>query len=453
VSDSKIYDNDLSFNSGWGLALWRCNRNVISRNACDFCVRGYSHGVYNRGQDSAGILMFEQNCENVIAENSATHGGDCFFGFAGREALGEDWLEKQRAQLRQQTGEQHVDNLIKLRPEVIEQHRRRGNNDNLLIKNDFSYAPAHGIEMTFSFGNRFIANRMVANAICGVWGGYSQDTLIAGNEFVGNGEMGYGLERGGVNIEHGKNNRIVHNTFRENKCGVHLWWDEDKPFLKTPWAHANGVESRDNLIAANEFSGEQVVFHFRGPSQVTLGPNEIRGAGKDVEADPDSEVIRKPDLTVEPFKLPDYPVYGKTRPIGARRHLRGRQNIVMTERGPWAHASPLIRVVKSTGRSIVYDLHQMPDPPEVTVTGEQVRGLLARSEQQGVAPQYTIESIAPGVHPYVMRVRSGDFAQEIKGTLVNATWNATFFSALATTPLGYTFSASSGVGTNVQCRL
>ena len=30
VSDSKIYDNDFSFNSGWGIALWRSSRNVIS---------------------------------------------------------------------------------------------------------------------------------------------------------------------------------------------------------------------------------------------------------------------------------------------------------------------------------------------------------------------------------------------------------------------------------------
>ncbi len=89
VTNSKVFDNDFSFNSGWGIALWRSSENVVSRNAADFCVRGYSHGVYNRGEDSAGILMFEQCCRNVIAENSATHGGDCFFGYAGREALGE----------------------------------------------------------------------------------------------------------------------------------------------------------------------------------------------------------------------------------------------------------------------------------------------------------------------------------------------------------------------------
>jgi len=229
VDDSKIYDNDFSFNSGWGIAMWRSSRNVISRNAIDFCVRGYSHGVYNRGQDSAGILMFEQNHDNVIAENSATHGGDCFFGFAGREALGE-------------VGQHPLD-----------WYKRRGNTNNLLINNDFSYAPAHGIEMTFSFGNRFVGNRMVENAVCGVWAGYSQDTLIAGNQFEGNGEMAYGLERGGVNIEHGKDNRIVYNRFKNNKCGVHLWWDEDTGFAQRPWGKANGVESTGNLVAGNEF--------------------------------------------------------------------------------------------------------------------------------------------------------------------------------------------------------
>ena len=43
-----IYDNDFSFNSGWGIALWRSSRNIVARNRCDWCVRGYSHGVYDR---------------------------------------------------------------------------------------------------------------------------------------------------------------------------------------------------------------------------------------------------------------------------------------------------------------------------------------------------------------------------------------------------------------------
>ena len=233
VTASKVYDNDFSFNSGWGIALWRCARNVISRNAVDFCVRGYSHGVYNRGQDSAGIFVFEQNNENVFAENSVTHGGDGFFGFAGREALGE-------------IGEHPV-----------EWYKRRGNTDNLLIGNDFSYAPAHGIENTFSFGNKYLKNRIVGNAICGVWAGYSRETLIAGNEFEGNGEMGYGLERGGVNIDHGGDNLILHNSFVRNKCGVHLWGGANPDFDKRNWAKANGYASTGSVIAGQHLRGRQ----------------------------------------------------------------------------------------------------------------------------------------------------------------------------------------------------
>jgi hypothetical protein len=45
VNESKVYDCDCSFLSGWGLAMWRSNKNVISRNAFDFCIRGYSHGL------------------------------------------------------------------------------------------------------------------------------------------------------------------------------------------------------------------------------------------------------------------------------------------------------------------------------------------------------------------------------------------------------------------------
>ena len=76
VEGSEIYDNDCSFLSGWGIAMWRSSSNTVCRNSLDFCIRGYSHGVYNRGQDSAGLLMFEQCSGNVVALNSITHGGD-----------------------------------------------------------------------------------------------------------------------------------------------------------------------------------------------------------------------------------------------------------------------------------------------------------------------------------------------------------------------------------------
>src|SRR5688572_20819934 len=66
----KIYNNDFSFNSGLGIGMYRSSYNTIAYNKINFNVRGYSHGVYNRGQDSAGILIYEQSSNNLFYKNS-----------------------------------------------------------------------------------------------------------------------------------------------------------------------------------------------------------------------------------------------------------------------------------------------------------------------------------------------------------------------------------------------
>lgn len=403
VNDSRIYDNDFSFNSGWGIAMWRCNRNVISRNACDFCVRGYSHGVYNRGQDSAGILMFEQNYENNIAENSATHSGDGFFGFAGHEALG-------------QTGNHPPD-----------WYKRRGNNKNLLIGNDFSYAPAHGIEMTFSFGNIFYGNRLVENAICGIWGGYSQDTLIAKNDIQGNGEMAYGLERGGINIEHGIANRIIENTFVNNKCGVHLWWAAPGDLANKPWAKANSTESKDNVITRNTFSGDTLAYHFRGPSEVTLGRNVFTDVEEKMKKEDAVIIHNASNSGVPPIPRPEYQVFGSKKPVGARQHLYGRHNIIMTNWGPWDHTSPLIRIIQDNGDFIQYGLHKITRNTTITLEGRNIKGVLSQSKDSEKIDTYTISATQAGIHPYRLQVESNEFEEQLDGTLISTVWDVTFF--------------------------
>src|SRR5690606_19940691 len=143
-NDSMIYGNDFSFNSGIGIGMYRSSRNKVMNNRVIFNVRGYSHGVYNRGQDSAGILVYEQSNENLFYNNNVTHGGDGFFLWAGQSTM--------------ETGE-------------------GGCNDNLLVGNDFSYAPTNGIEVTFS-RNHIFGNR-IFGCDHGIWGGYSYDTRIA----------------------------------------------------------------------------------------------------------------------------------------------------------------------------------------------------------------------------------------------------------------------------------
>lgn len=401
VNNSKIYDNDCSFISGWGLGLWRSSKNIITRNAFDFCVRGYSHGVYNRGQDSAGIFMFEQCCDNVLAENSVTHGGDGFFGFAGREALGEATP-----------------------PSSDFDYKRRGNNNNLLIDNDFSYAPAHGIEMTFSFGNKFIRNRLVENAICGVWGGYCQDTLIEGNLMEGNGQGAYGLERGGVNIDSGRNNWIVKNTLKNNACGVHLWGPANKAFVERAWGKANQPASVNTVIAFNTFDGDKLAIQLRGENEVSLESNTFKGVGKEVDASPKSKVEKH--AHVRDFETPKYEVYGQTHPVGARKQLRGRQNIIMTEWGPYDFTDVLLYPKRVSGSETATLRVLGPSAGKFTVV--KVDGDVKVSPTGGELPgKLTVTAPGPGFHPFTVEVEAGGKTLKAGGSLLWADWDVKFY--------------------------
>lgn len=442
VTDSKVYDNDCSFLSGWGLAMWKSSRNVISRNAFDFCVRGYSHGVYNRGQDSAGILFFEQNHDNVIAENSATHGGDGFFAFAGREAMGEHWLNTERERLKRETGRENVDDLIVIPAEVLERVKRNGNTGNLLINNDFSYAPAHGIEMTFSFDNAFIGNRLVENAICGVWGGYSQDTLIAGNEFIRNGDMAYGLERGGINIEHGIGNRILDNTFIENKAGVHLWWDADDGLMNLPWSKANHPDfptnedgsvkltarvermlpSARNLIANNTFEGDTVALHLREANSTNFVNNVIEGIERPIDST-NSEMFSDPEVDLS-WEKPAYPVYGETRPVGARKELRGRDKIIITEWGPYDWTGPYVQRLADPVQGHEWRLLGNARLLETSAYG----GVTTIVEERDGRPLIRIlPKLFGAVSPYTLTVRTTEGTITREAVVVNTRWTVRVF--------------------------
>ena len=429
VNGSRVYDNDASFLSGWGLALWRSSENVITRNRFDFCVRGHSEGVYNRGQDSAGILFFEQCSGNLVAQNSATHGGDGFFGFAGVEALGQETP----------------------RDEGFD-HTRAGCNDNLFIHNDFSYAPAHGLEMTFSFGNVVIGNRFVENAICGIWGGFSQDTLIAGNLFDGNGGMPYGLERGGVNIEHGARNLIVENRFVNNRAGVHLWRDDPGAIPGLPWGVANYRGVAENVIAGNAFAvndgprpfwnvgeGERrVVYHLRSDE-----PGSFRGTrifGNTYELAGDRALRLRNDDGVEidgratafSWEAPAYEALGEQAAVvirdgvahSTRGHLRGRDKIVMDEWGPWDHESPMVRLVSDDGGWRRYDVLKAGPGLSVEVEGDRVL-----SNVKDIAGGKRVSVFTPaGLHAYRIALSAGDWSHEISGSKLRIWWSGRVFS-------------------------
>lgn len=396
VQESEIFDNDCSFLSGWGIALWRSDGNLISRNALDFCVRGYSHGVYNRGQDSAGLLLFEQCNRNVAIENSITHGGDGIFGFAGREAL---------------AGKAPA-----------------GCNDNLFAFNDLSFAAAHGLEMTFSFGNRISQNLFEGNAICGVWGGYSRNTLIDNNDFIRNGDMAYGLERGGVNIEHGSGNRILANRFVENRCGVHLWDDEDANLMKMPWVVANHLGCTGESILANLFRGDRVGIHLRAARKVRMDANRFEDAGEPVKSENGSSTAPPAGEIPPAPPLPRLAPRGESRPVGARPRLRGRQHIVMTPYGPWDHESPLLVDAGIRGRSRDYLAHGLQGEIRLAPgdAGPAVSIELIPPAGDG-APRIRVASLRPGLHDFGFTVAAGNRSLSACGFLLHASWEVRLF--------------------------
>src|SRR5258705_6532448 len=181
-----VYNNDFSFNSGIGLGMYRCNYNSVVFNRMNFNIRGYSHGVYNRGQDSGGILVFEQCSNNSFQKNSVTHSGDGFFLWAGQTTMDSG---------------------------------SGGCNDNLILANDFSYSATNGIEVTFS--RNHISGNRIFECDHGIWGGYSYETVISENKFRDN--------RIGIATEHVPLNIIIFHLFHRDKEGIRLWGKKEQP--------------------------------------------------------------------------------------------------------------------------------------------------------------------------------------------------------------------------------
>jgi len=408
VNESHVYDNDCSFLSGWGLAMWRSNDNTIARNAFDFCVRGYSHGVYNRGQDSAGILLFEQCSRNIIAENSATHGGDGLFGFAGREALGEENLRDD--------------------PHWYE---GRGNNRNCILANDFSYAVAHGLEMTFSFDNLVALNRFVGNAICGIWGGVSQRMKVYDNHFERNGGMPYGLERGGINIEHGVGNVILGNTFTSNACGIHLWDRAENRYAQLPWGRANDPTTRDNRIVRNRFEKDDVGVHLRNTGPTIMFENVMHEVGEPVRADEKSRSqLDTQHHEIEPTEIPSLDLPGTTRPVGARRDLAGREHIVMTEWGPYDYDAPLLHLHDRRSDRHVYRVLGDEQPNRVALfTGEDGDGSFEKLDQDDDKRTLLVRATESNrILPYRLEVALPSGVLRADDALIAAEWRVQVFA-------------------------
>ncbi|MFI5129951.1 MAG: right-handed parallel beta-helix repeat-containing protein [Chitinophagales bacterium] len=297
-NDGKIYNNDFSFNSGIGIGMYRCNRNEVSYNKVDFNVRGYSHGVYNRGQDSAGILVYEQSNQNFFYKNSVTHGGDGFFLWAGQTTM--------------DTG-------------------KGGCNENVLFGNDFSYAPTNGVEVTFS--SNTIANNRIFECDHGIWGGYSYKSKITGNKFRDN--------RIAIAIEHGQHNEISFNIFSKDKEAIRLWARKEQP---ADWGYAKYRDTRsvDYTITGNSFNGSPTVINLSRTDSINIFENTYSGFLDQLKFDSTVTHIDSVEVPIADAVINFPKVKAPVDPFKAYAPLAGRNNILITEWGPYDFRYPII---------------------------------------------------------------------------------------------------------------
>jgi parallel beta-helix repeat protein len=316
-SDSlRIWNNTIEFNSGVGIALYRSSYNEIMHNHASYNVRGFSQGFYRRGQDSADLLLYEQSSHNIVAFNSMTHGGDGLFLWAGQSTM--------------DTGQ-------------------GGCNDNLFYANDFSFAPTNAMEATFS-RNVFIANRAHGSEY-GLWGGYSYDSKIVGNDFANN--------RTGIAIEHGQSNEIRGNRFVGDSTAIRLWAIPEEP---GDWGYPKhrDTHSRDYYVALNTFAGNRVALRMTQTARARVVDNDfIRVDSTMVVADSSRFIASGNDtialsssvyarnwppaaavFTASPgVKLPK-PLPGGLDPRKDALAQRDRSAIIVDEWGPYDWRSP-----------------------------------------------------------------------------------------------------------------
>lgn len=408
VTNAELRNNDCSFLSGWGLAMWRSCDNLVQQNRFDFCVRGYSHKVYNRGQDSAGILMFEQCSRNRILSNSATHCGDGILAFSGKEALGENPA-----------------------PQEDFDYTRLGNNDNQFIGNILNDAAAHGLELTFGFGNLIHNNTFHGNAICGVWAGFSQDTTISQNDFRNNGSDGYGLERGAINIDHSRNNLIQENQIQDNAVGVYLW-SEKSAFSETPWGQANNLSATGNVVLDNVFQANGEAVHLRGSVTVQHADNAFLGAYVGDGAELRNQLRVEDDAAwtamIAPVAALDVVYLELPAP---ETMFHGRDRIVIAEWGPWDQKSPLWQRVANTGQE--HRFRMLPEEAEVVLRFLDGSRTVSIRPMKGSNPVlgkiYRVFGGRNSSDFYLLSARVNGMTFNAEGSVVSADWEVRNFES------------------------
>jgi parallel beta-helix repeat protein len=277
--DAWIADNDVSSNSGWGIHLWKSARNTIVRNRADHNVRCESE-AYQRGCDSAALLLRQESDSNLIADNDLSWSGDGFF-LSGQPPL--------------------------LSPSL----------GNMVLRNDASHAWHNAFEATFSAWNTFLENR-ADSADYGFWLGYSRGSVVRGNTILG-------TRSAGIAIEHGGENELAENTIIGGGIGIHLFAPHDGDEVSTSY------RVDDNTIAKVR---QGIVLE--RTTRAKLRGNLLDGVDDGLVVDStgaDAEITGNVFLSARGWFIDAVSLdaggnfWGARDPVTVARQLRGRVNI------------------------------------------------------------------------------------------------------------------------------
>ena len=229
-----LFDNECSWNGGWGIALWHAERNTIAWNHADFCNRPWAGGW---GGDAAGVVLANLSYSNQIIWNSFTHGGDGFFMTDGLDG---------------------GFNKVKKTYDFS-----TGSNNNFVAHNDGSWSSNNAFEGTYSTSTLYYGN-IAEESNYGFWLGFSDNSFLFDNEIRRN-------RTDGVAIGQGRSAMIFRNRINGNQsAGVHLWSEGGPAELAKPSAY--------NRVYENQISESKFAVQAERSQYLFVAGNTVRDA-------------------------------------------------------------------------------------------------------------------------------------------------------------------------------
>lgn len=226
--DCLVAGNDFSFLSAYGVVIVQSSDNTVGFNSLEYNVRGYSHGTYASGQNSAAVLIGGASLRNRVAFNRMTHCGSGVFLFGTADS----------------------------RPR-----------DNRLFGNDCQYAVYAGVQTRQSLGTT-VQNNQLSKAIhFGLYSQGDEDMVILGNEVADVSGPGIALFSSAKAV-------VFENQILRNQVGLEIaWGTADGDAEAAPLSGA----SRDHHVLANRFDSNGQDLVGRDSQALAFAGNQFLG--------------------------------------------------------------------------------------------------------------------------------------------------------------------------------